>query len=151
MSYSTRKLKRLGKRKKGGSVLQTDKNQGKPCRGLRESRNRARCSLSSPAGRSPALGGTISTDASCWAPLKGPAGEKLTPTSSSCKTRCSPTPTRGPIVQVFLERPLRACSVSETGKHQRSRKYWGSRLQRQQKPLLRQESQFIILKMLNLV
>ena len=88
----------------------------------RESRNRARCSLSGPASRSPALGGTISTDASYWAHLKGPTCETFTPTSSSCKTRCSPTPPWGPTVQVFPARPLRACSVSETGKHQRSRK-----------------------------
>ena len=87
-----------------------------------ESRNTARCSLSGPAGRSPALGGTISTDASCWVHLKGPACERHSPpTSRSCKTRCSPTPPQGPTVQLFLARPLRACAASETGKHQESR------------------------------
>ena len=87
----------------------------------RESRNRARCSLSGPASRSPALGGTISTDAACWAHSKGPTCETFTPTSSSCKTCYSPTPPWGPTVQVFLARPLRACTASETGKHPGSR------------------------------
>ena len=62
-----------------------------------ESRNRARGSLLGPVGRSPALGDTLSTDASCWTHLKSPAGETLTPTSSSCKTGCSPTPPRGQV------------------------------------------------------